>query len=146
VPRSRFLAEQDLLRAMIAGGEARTLVARELGVDGFGDPRLRVVAGTILAMAEAGTPLTVAQVLDRLPTGEIHQLATRIFFQEVEYRLSAESVAGYIRAIKDSARTARIEQLLTEIRQAQTAGTDPRPLVEEYQQLIRDAKGSKRDG
>lgn len=146
VPRARFLAEQDLLRAMIAGGEARTAVARELGVDGFGDPRLRVVAGTILAMAEAGTPFTVAQVLDRLPTGEIHQLATRIFFQEVEYRLSAESVAGYIRAIKDLARTARIEQLLTEIRQVQTAGQDPRPLVEEYQQLIRDAKGSKRDG
>ncbi|MGE5559872.1 MAG: DNA primase [Chloroflexota bacterium] len=144
LPRGIYLAEQALLRAMLESDEARVLVAADLGAGGFCDAGHRELAELMLKIAGPNEPLSPAQVLDQISSSEIYQLATRIFLQEVEYSLSIKAVADYIRTIKEFQRSARIQQLLGEIREAQAAGRDANELVREYQDLIRDAKGSKR--
>lgn len=146
LPRGVYLAEQALLRAMVESADVRQLVATELGADGFADARHRALADAILKISAPGEPLTPARVLDQISSSEIYQLATRIFLQEVEYSLSIKTVADYIRTIKEYRRSARIQELLELIREAQAAGGDVRGLLSEYQELVREAKGSKRDG
>lgn len=146
LPRGIYLAEQALLRAMLESADVRRLVENELGAAGYTDPGHRIIAETMLRVAAPGEPLTAASVLDQISSSEIYQLATRIFLQEVEYSLSIKAVADYIRTIKDFRRSTRIAELLLEIREAQSVGRDAGELVREYQELIRDAKGSKRAG